>query len=250
MPMLENAGAIVLQSARARLFRQTNAVVDNDMPQRMGQYVEVSQSGATWTASADSVGFLPPTHLLADSVMPFRSGTYRMVQTTSRRSRLATATWTPNIPQSGRYAVYVSYASRPNSVPDAHYTVFHKGGRTSFTVNQQMGGSTWLYLGTFEFEAGSSTQGRVVLTNHSNYRGVVTADGVRFGGGMAQTVREQSGTSGVPRYLEAARYYAQWAGLPDTPVQHLRRNERLCRRFARAQQHAELLGRWQCVCTE
>lgn len=215
MPMLENAGAIVC-SPRERDYQTNEAVVDNDMPQRMGQYVEVSQSGATWTASADSVGFLPPIHLLADSVMPFRSGTYRMVQTTSRRSRLATATWTPNIPQSGRYAVYVSYASRPNSVPDAHYTVFHKGGRTSFTINQQMGGSTWLYLGTFEFEAGSSTQGRVVLTNHSNYRGVVTADGVRFGGGMAQTVREQSGTSGVPRYLEAARYYAQWAGLPDT----------------------------------
>ena len=63
MPMLENAGAIVC-SPRERDYQTNEAVVDNDMPQRMGQYVEVSQSGATWTASADSVGFLPPTHLL------------------------------------------------------------------------------------------------------------------------------------------------------------------------------------------
>lgn len=215
IPMLENAGAIVC-SPRERDYQTHESVVDNDMPQRMGHYTEVSQSGATWTSSADSTGFLPPTRLLNDSVMPFRSGTYRMVQATSRRSRLATATWTPQIPHSGRYAVYVSYASRPNSVSDAHYTVYHKGGRTSFVVNQQMGGGTWLYLGTFDFEAGSSPRGRVVLSNHSNYRGVVTADGVRFGGGMGQTQRGASGTSGVPRYLEAARYYAQWAGLPDT----------------------------------
>ena len=45
-----------------------------------------------------------------------------------------------------------------------------------------------MYLGTFEFAQGSNIAGRVVLTNQSDYRGVVTADAVRFGGGVGQTV--------------------------------------------------------------
>ena len=98
-----------------------------------------------------------------------------MVPTVNRRSKLATATWIPQIPVDGRYAVYVSYASRSNSVPDAHYMVYHKGGRTNFVVNQQMGGGTWVYLGTFEFAQGSNIAGRVVLSNQSDYRALVVA---------------------------------------------------------------------------
>lgn len=110
----------------------------------------------------------------------------------------------------------MSYASRPNSVSDAHYIVYHKGGRTQFRVNQQMGGGTWVYLGSFEFDEGENREGRVVLTNQSSSRGVVTADAVRFGGGVGQTERGNAGTSGLPRFLEGARYQAQWSGLPDS----------------------------------
>ncbi len=213
-PMLENAGAVVA-SPRERDYQTHEAVVDNDAATAQGSYGEVSQSDAAWTSSADSTGFAP-MGLLNDSSHPFASGTYRMAPVVNRKSRLANAVWTPNIPEAGRYAVYVSYASRPNSVPDAHYTVVHKGGRTSFVVNQQMGGGTWVYLGTFEFDKGSNADGKVVLSNQSDYRGVVTADGVRFGGGVGQNERGTAGTSALPRYLEAARYYAQWAGVPDS----------------------------------
>ena len=217
-PMLQNAGAIV-DTPRERDYQTHEAVVDNDTPRGgQGTYAEVGQTDAEWTASADSTGFAAPQGLLTDDSRPFQSGTYRTVPAVNRRNKLASATWTPNIPADGRYAVYVSYASLRNSVPDARYVVYHKGGRTSFTVNQQMGGGTWLYLGTFEFAKGSSADSRVVLTNQSDYRGVVTADGVRFGGGVGQTERGVAGTSGLPRYLEAARYYAQWAGIPDTLV--------------------------------
>ncbi len=54
----------------------------------------------------------------------------------------------PDIPEAGRYAVYVSYASLPISARDAQCTVHHKGGSDVFLVNQQMGGGTWIYLGT------------------------------------------------------------------------------------------------------
>lgn len=216
-PMLENAGAIV-GCPRERDYQTHEAVVDNDAPNQQGIYSELTQPDGRWQSSADSVGFAMSTSLLNDHVHPFSEGTYRMTTTVNRRTKLASAVWTPQVPMAGRYAVYVSYASRANSVPDAHYTIYHKGGRTNFVVNQQMGGGTWVYLGTFEFDKGSNSEGRVVLTNQSDYRGVVTADAVRFGGGVGQTERGTAGTSGLPRYLEAARYYAQWAGVPDSLV--------------------------------
>lgn len=214
-PMLERAGAIVA-SPRERDSQTAEAVVDNDSPDWQGTYSETEPDDAQWASSASGAGFAVPDGCLTDSTLPFQSGTWRAVPALMRKSRLAAATWTPRLPRAGRYAVYVSYATRPNSVPDAHYTIYHKGGRTQVKVNQQMGGGTWVYVGTYEFDEGEQAGGKVVLTNQSNYRGVVTADGVRFGGGMGQVARATAGTSGLPRFLEAARYYAQWAGVPDS----------------------------------
>lgn len=125
----------------------------------------------------------------------------------------AFAEWVPEIPETGKYAVYVTYQTMKNSVSDAKYLVFHKGGVTEFKVNQQIGGGTWVYLGTFEFDKGTNDYGMVVLSNESKEKGIVCADAVRFGGGMGNIVRGGS-TSGLPRYLEGARYSAQWYGMP------------------------------------
>ena len=78
----------------------------------------------------------------------------------------------------------MTYQTLPGSVSDAKYLVFHKGGVTEFLVNQQIGGGTWVYLGTFEFDKGTNDYGMVVLSNESRQKGVVCADAVRFGGGM------------------------------------------------------------------
>ena len=140
-PMLESAGAIVC-SPRERDVQTHEALVDNDAPQRQGTYAERDADDAQWQTVASCTGFGMTTSLLTDSILPFAGGTCRMVAATTRTSRHAQATWTPHIPRTGRYAVYVSYASLPNSVPDATYTVWHKGGKTQFRVNQQMGGGT------------------------------------------------------------------------------------------------------------
>ena len=139
----------------------------------------------------------------------------------------------------------MSYKTLPNSASDAHYTIHHKGGTTEFAVNQKMGGGTWIYLGTFSFAKGKG--GKVVLSNVSKYKNAcVTADAVRFGGGLGNIARCADGdsiwantkkdretpaaprsqwqpristqyeTSGYPRYLEGARYWMQWAGIPDS----------------------------------
>lgn len=99
------------------------------------------------------------------------------------------------------------------SVDDAHYIVRHKGQETHFIVNQKMGGGTWVYLGTFDFDKGENPFNSVALTNQSKRKGVVTADAVRFGGGMGN-IERGGDISHMPRCLEAARYYAQWAGAP------------------------------------
>ena len=210
IPMLENAGAVVF-TPRERDWQRHEVIVDNDMAAPFVSYQEQNYRH-TWNYSPGK-GFAFHEGDYHDGENPFEAGTARMVETTRSKSKLCTATYQPNLPENGRYAVYVSYQTLENSVDDAHYTVWHKGQKTDFLVNQQMGGSTWVYLGTFDFEKGSSHRNRVVLTNHSSHQGVVTTDAVRFGGGMGNTERGGR-TSGLPRCLEGSRYYAQWAGMP------------------------------------
>lgn len=210
MPMLEKAGASVF-SPRERDWQPREVVVDNDTPQQPC-YTETSVS--TRWADAGTPGFGGNAMAtLYGSSNPFTWGTARKAK--AQRQPTCMISYQPQLDRGGRYAVYVSYATLPESVDDAEYTVVHKGVRTVFHVNQQMGGSTWVYLGTFDFAAGCSADNRVFISNASRRKGVVTADAVRFGGGMG-TVSRGGQTSGLPRCLEGARYYAQYAGAPDS----------------------------------
>ena len=207
IPMLENAGAIVF-TPRERDWQRNEVIVDND---GSGIYQEIKSRKGKWK-KAPTKGFAMKRSIYIDGQNPFTEGTARFAAT-EKKAEKAFAQWIPNIPETGRYAVYVSYQSLPQSVSDAKYLVFHKGGVTEFLVNQKIGGGTWVYLGSFEFDKGSNDYGMVVLSNQSKQKGVVCADAVRFGGGMGNISRAGK-TSGLPRYLEGARYNAQWAGMP------------------------------------
>lgn len=211
IPMLEKAGAIVF-SPRERDWQTMEYIVDPDggINSRPTNYQEFAEQGQ-WT-STGTAGFAAHTGAYTENENPFDAGSARMIKATKKQAR-AYAKWQPFFQKAGRHAVYVSYKSLSNSVSDAHYTVFHQGIATEFVVNQAMGGGTWVYLGTFDFDGGSSVDNCVMLTNQSSSKGVVCADAVRFGGGMGNISR--GGTvSGLPRSIEAARYYAQWAGAP------------------------------------
>lgn len=210
IPMLENAGAIVF-TPRERNWQRQEVIVDNNTCPAGSQYLEVNYKKCRWT-NAPAPGFTQRYSVYPDNHNPFADGTARMI-TTQTKPEKAFAEWIPDIPEKGKYAVYVSYQTLPESVSDAKYLVFHNGGVTEFRVNQQMGGGTWVYLGTFEFDKGCNDYGMVVLSNESKEQGVVSADAVRFGGGMGNIKRGGS-VSGMPRYLEGARYWAQWAGMP------------------------------------
>ena len=210
IPMLENAGAVVF-TPRERDWQRHEVIVDNDDHTTLTAYRE-SGYKQPWKDTGIP-GFAYHNGHYIDGENPFVAGTARQTETTSSKSKYSQISYQPTLSEPGRYAVYVSYQTVDGSIDDARYTVWHQGIDTEFRVNQQMGGSTWVYLGTFDFDAGCNEQNRVVLTNRSNSKGIVTADAVRFGGGMGNIERGGE-VSGLPRCLEGARYYCQWAGMP------------------------------------
>ncbi len=224
VPMLENAGANVLLP-RERDINTYEFIVDND--KLMGGYEE-SHGSKQWERG--DTGFANTKKFYVHGENPFTMGTYRVVEGVVAKGKKqpveSVAKWIPSkYFMDKECAVYVSYKTLPNSTEAALYTVKHKGGETQFKVNQKMGGSTWIYLGTFKFSNNSNVEG-VYLTNLSTKEGVVvTADAVKFGGGMGNIARKPSQerpynvkavTSGYPRFTEGARYWLQWAGFVDS----------------------------------
>ena len=211
IPMLERAGAVVF-TPRERDWQRHEVIVDNDDHHNLVSYHETGYR-QPWQTTGQP-GFAWHSGYYRDAENPFDDGTARWAETTTSKTKFSTITYQPAIPEEGRYAVYVSYQTVEGSTDDARYTVWHKGEKTEFRVNQQMGGSTWVYLGTFDFDQGCNEWNCVMLTNQSRKRGnIVTADAVRFGGGMGNIARGGK-VSGLPRCLEGARYYCQWAGMP------------------------------------
>ncbi len=221
VPMLENAGAYVMLP-RERDVQRNEVIADFDVIDEAYGNATYKESGK-WTDAGAGFAALKPIYTGLEN--PFTTGSARKTDCVMEGSKgEAEAIWRPEIPERGEYAVYISYKSLPESTSNARYTVRHLGGKSEFIVNQKIGGGTWIYLGTFEFDKGS--EGYVSLTNVTpegydhDKRGIVTADAVRFGGGMGNIARKRKGsdeeavTSGMPRSAEGARYWLQWAGVP------------------------------------
>ncbi len=233
VPMLENAGAVVVQP-RERDIQTHEEIVDNTQAMSNGQ----------WTLG-QGAGWATPERPLLEGENPFTFGSYT-TEATGNKSK-GEIKYTPSLPE-GEYAVYVSYKTLPNSTSKAQYTVVHKGQKTTFAVNQKMGGGTWVYLGTFAFD-GDKANNYVSIAAAANGKDVVTTDAVKFGGGMGSVARYKQPdsyenvpsskelpegdaviidsvellanqahaiTSGLPRYIEAARYWMQYSGIPDS----------------------------------
>ena len=243
VPMLENAGANVMMP-RERDTRREEVIVDNgdDNCVVNGKWSE-----------AEKKGFANPQESYLNGENPFLMGTAIATKMSGASKKVS---WIPSVPVSGEYAVYVSYVTLENSTDAALYTVKHQGGESQYCVNQQIGGSTWVYLGTFPFAKGDKNQG-VYLSSTGKYdkessKHLVVADAVKFGGGVGNIARapydgelagnEKSSSkaaqtpftarkdlskdngvfipkpevSGAPRYVEGARYWLQWAGFDES----------------------------------
>ena len=233
-PMLENSGATIFLP-RERDIQVNEVVVDNDLSSGISEFV----IHITGTAEPAGEGFLKKDTLFAGD-NPFRMGT-------SLRITEGSAAYIPDIPEKGYYSVNISYPRLKDNSEKVRYRVSHAGGSTDFIVNQMMGGGTWLYLGTYLFNAGiDQATGSVTVICEEG--GKAALDAVRFGGGKGNVARRPSSSvisnqrslnanapdaasataadtviytwklSGKPRYLEGARYWLQYAGMPDSLV--------------------------------
>ncbi len=221
-PMLENAGATVF-IPRERDYQTNEIVVDNDTKAdvKTKHYIEKAADKDNQWKTTSEKGFAVGNQPYEVNFNPFLSGTSRYILSDTRVS--ASVKWIPEIKETGEYAVYISYTASENNVSDATYCVKHAGGETYFEVNQKIGGSTWLYIGKFKFNANEDNY--VELINRSKEaEQIVSADAVRFGGGMGLVVREGS-TSGRPKFVEGAKYFLQYSGMPDTLVYNLNENK-------------------------
>jgi len=239
VPMLENAGAVVIQPRERD--RQLHEVIVDD--------TEAAQEGDWNTEEKGGWGPIPGG-VLYEGENPFTFGGYRYTQVGENHASMQ---YRPAIPEEGDYAVYVSYKTLKNSTDKAIYTVVHEGIKTEYCINQQMGGGTWVYVGTFHF--GTDAQKNYVsVSSHGGSGKVVTSDAVRFGGGWGSIARypqkdfianvpsaQENGqskkkkaaaepaplspreqmqdvaeVSGFPRWEEGARYWEQYSGIPDS----------------------------------
>jgi len=245
VPMLENAGA-TLFLPRERDIQTREVIVDNDVTTNNSEIIAYGVKPDTITG----FGFVWKDTLRSGE-NPFTMGShFRFSATNSDSSYLK---YIPEIPDDGDYAVYISYTQSEMNVADVKYSVYHTGGETEFLINQQMGGGTWIYLGTFHFVKGINPDiGCVRVSAKSIESGWITSDAIKFGGGMGNIARRPSEElmpnqwslkkvqnqqseknlktnpddfrwkiSNKPRYMEAARYWLQYAGMPDTLVYNL-----------------------------
>jgi hypothetical protein len=88
----------------------------------------------------------------------------RWVQTPTYEEATDSIEWKIKVPENGMYYVSIAYKSVSNSTESALYSLHHAGGTTRFSVNQQLGGGTWIYLGNYYFIANKSYS--LVLTNY------------------------------------------------------------------------------------
>ncbi len=247
VPMLENAGAIVIQPRERDTHTQERVIdeLDGDIPSQ-------------WTL-VDSGGFGLKTTLL-EKENPFTMGGYAVVANPAKatgENAVNAVIYHANMPIEDDYAVYVSYKTLPHSTRQALYTVVHQGVATRISINQQMGSGTWIYVGTFRF--GFNPENNYIAVSAASGDGLtVTTDAVKIGGGMGSVARYPSPvtadnvrssdnaaikamlnstddqlslqdsitadsiarlsayTSGYPRWLEGSRYWLQYAGIPDS----------------------------------
>jgi len=234
VPMLENSGATVFLP-RERDIQLNEVIVDNDGSAGNSEFVlQVSEPPLE----------AGPGFLLRDTLF---SGDNPFLMGTSLTISDGSALFVPEIPEKGSYGVTVSWPRLTDDAGKVLVRVNHTGGVTEFIADQSVAGGTWIWLGSFLFDKGLDRErGSVTVTSADGSPAAV--DAVRFGGGMGNVARRPSSSvianqwslnagdetggdgsdisavthswklSGKPRYLEAARYWLQFAGMPDTLV--------------------------------
>ena len=250
LPMLENAGAYVMLP-RERDLQPNEVIVDNDGSSGESEILISGGDNNSW--ETNGTGGFAMRDTLFEGDNPFHMGSHLRIRAEADQG--AYVTYIPDIPEDGEYAVYISWTASSRNISGVSYTLHHAGGTTGFMVDQTMGYGTWICLGTYHFLKGSDAgRGSLVISGSSSREGYITTDAVRFGGGTGNVARRPAedympghwslpGTSpdktndyplfrinepewklsGRPRFMEGARYYLQYSGMPDSTVYSINR---------------------------
>jgi 5-methylcytosine-specific restriction endonuclease McrA len=130
------------------------------------------------------------TSVIVDNVSAVFAGTWssslngeyygtdiRYIQSTGTGSN--TATFIPNLPQTGNYNIYAWWTSSSNRATNVPYIINYSGGASdTVRVNQELGGGGWTYLGTYYFDAGTS--GYVEISDDAELNEYVMADAIKW----------------------------------------------------------------------
>lgn len=93
------------------------------------------------------------------------------------------ARWRPNLPSTGMYQVLVyvpQYTHNMDVTAQARYTISHADGQNTVVINQNNNLCSWVNLGTYRFNAGTS--GNVYMGDYTGDNPVrlIAADGMKF----------------------------------------------------------------------
>jgi autotransporter-associated beta strand protein len=121
----------------------------------------VTLTGA-WTVSTGLAGFYGANYLHDDNTGATGGKSVR---------------FTPTLPFSGRYDVYMRWVSDSIRASNARVEIASNAGTTFTRVNQRIDGGTWVKLGAFNFTAG--TAGSILIRNNGA-DGWVIADAVQL----------------------------------------------------------------------
>jgi len=240
-PMLENAGATVF-IPRERDINTNEIILDNDSGK--GKYsIQIDKNRIDTIMKITGFSW---KDTLFNSENPFEMGTSMVI--VPLKNKEVHITLIPEIPADGEYSVYISYGE--STAKNVKYTVVYSGGKKDFIINQTQGNGTWIYLDKFYFKKGKNPEtASIILESDKSFN----FDAVKIGGGTGNVARRPSAeikpkawslkgkkksffddknkkvnpenftwkTSNMPRYMEAARYYLQYCGMPDSIVYSL-----------------------------
>lgn len=142
---------------------EVSATMDNAIITDNADVDGVTLTGA-WTASSGVAGFYGPDYLYA-----------------APGATTASARFTPSLPHTNSYQVYLRWAAFANRATNTPVDVHYDGGSRTLAVNQTINGGIWNWLGTFPFQAG--TNGSVSVRGVSS--GYAIADAVRWVEGVS-----------------------------------------------------------------
>lgn len=111
------------------------------------------------------------------------------------------AKWTPTIPTTGYYNIYMRWPAAANRAKAAPVEILHGEGTTTVTVDQTINNASWRYLGNFLLLAGTGNNVKISASSE----GYTMADAVMFEQINVNTeVNQHESPSGNLRLLHQA----------------------------------------------